>query len=86
MLVTNTPLVAVELIAACIWVGSLVCLAVAANAARTVLDSPTQITFFRAIGQRYAIVGTASLLVAIGAGLALVTLAIVVLAAQIISH
>ena len=27
MLATNTPLVAVELLAACIWVGSLVCLA-----------------------------------------------------------
>jgi hypothetical protein len=64
-------LVAVELIAACIWVGSLVCLALVANVARKVLDGPSQVTFFRAIGRRYGIVGSASLLVAIGAGVAL---------------
>jgi hypothetical protein len=67
----RTPLVAVELIAACIWVGSLVCLALVANVARKVLDGPSQVTFFRAIGRRYGIVGSASLLVAIGAGVAL---------------
>ena len=71
MFVTSTPLVAVELIAACIWVGSLVCLALVANVARKVLDGPSQVIFFRAIGRRYGIVGTASLLVAIGAGVAL---------------
>jgi hypothetical protein len=71
VLTTNTPLVAVELIAACIWVGSLVCLALVTNVARSVLDGPSQVTFFRAIGRRYAIAGTGSLLVAIGAGLAL---------------
>lgn len=71
MLATSTPLVAVELIAACVWVGSLVCLALVANVARKVLDGPSQVTFFRAIGRRYGIVGTASLLVAIGVGLAL---------------
>jgi len=71
MLATNTPLVAIELIAACIWVGSLVCLALVASVARSVLDGPAQVAFFRALGRRYGIVGTASLLVAIGAGLAL---------------
>ena len=70
-MLTSTPLVAVELIAACIWVGSLVCLALVANVARKVLDGPSQVTFFRAIGRRYGIVGSASLLVAIGAGVAL---------------
>lgn len=64
-------MVAVELIAACIWVGSLVCLALVANVARKVLDGPSQVTFFRAIGRRYGIVYSASLLVAIGAGVAL---------------
>ena len=68
---TSTPLVAVELIAACVWVGSLVCLTLVANAARKVLDGPSQVAFFRGIGRRYSVVGTASLLVAIGAGLAL---------------
>jgi hypothetical protein len=68
---TNTPLVAVELIAACIWVGSLVCLAIVANVVRSVLDGPSQVTFFRVIGRRYTFVGTGSLLVAIGTGLVL---------------
>lgn len=68
---TSTPLVAVELLSACVWVGSLVCLALVANVARRVLDGPSQVVFFRAIGRRYGIVGTVSLLVAIGVGLAL---------------
>jgi hypothetical protein len=71
LLATNTPLVVVELIASCIWVGSLVCLALVANAARTVLDAPGRVALFRVIGRRYGIVGTTSLLVAIGTGLAL---------------
>jgi hypothetical protein len=71
LLATSTPLVAIELIAACIWAGSLACLALVANVARKVLDGPSQVAFFRAIGRRYGIVGTGSLLVAIGAGLAL---------------
>jgi hypothetical protein len=71
MLATNAPLVAVELFAACIWVGSLVCLALVTSSARKVLDGPSQVAFFRAIGWRYGIVGTAALLVAIGCGLAL---------------
>jgi hypothetical protein len=36
-----------------------------------VLDGPSQVALFRAIGRRYGIVGTAALLVAIGCGLAL---------------
>ena len=71
MLTTSTPLVAVELLAASIWVGSLVCLAVVTAAARRVLDAPSQVALFRAVGRRYGLVGTGSLLVAIGAGLAL---------------
>jgi hypothetical protein len=71
MLALNTPLVTVELLAACIWVGSLVCLALVTSTARRVLDAPSQVAFFRAIGRRYGIVGTGALLVAIGAGLAL---------------
>ena len=71
MLDTSTPLVAVELVAASIWVGSLVCLAVVTAAARRVLDTPSQVALFRAVGRRYGLVGTTALLVAIGAGLAL---------------
>ena len=41
------------------------------SSARKVLDGPSQVALFRAIGRRYGIVGTAALLVAIGCGLAL---------------
>lgn len=68
---TNPVMVTLELLAASIWVGSLVCLAVVAQTGRATLDGPAQVAFFRALGRRYAIVGTAALLVAIGAGLAM---------------
>src|SRR5450759_2895067 len=71
MLATSAPLVAVELISASIWVGGMACLAIVAKAARGVLDESSQVAFFRAVGRRYGIVGTASLLIAIAAGLAL---------------
>jgi hypothetical protein len=71
MLRHNTAFVTVELLAVSIWVGSLVCLAVVANAARSVLDTHTQIAFFRTVGRRYGVLGTTALLVAIGCGLML---------------
>jgi hypothetical protein len=51
--------------------GGMVCLATVAKAARGVLDESSQVAFFRAVGRRYEMVGTASLLIAIAAGLAL---------------
>jgi len=45
-LATSAPLVAVELIAASIWVGGMVCLAIVAKAARGVLDESSQVAFF----------------------------------------
>ena len=68
---TSAPVVAVEILAASVWIGSLVCLAVVSQVARTVLEGPAQVAFFRAVGRRYAFVGTGSLLVAIGLGLAM---------------
>ena len=68
---TGAPVVALEILSASVWIGSLVCLAVVSRAARTVLDGPAQVAFFRAVGRRYAIVGTGSLLVAIVTGLAM---------------
>lgn len=68
---TNPVLVTLELLAASIWVGSLVCLAMVAQTGRATLDGPAQVAFFRALGRRYAIVGTTALLVAIGVGLAM---------------
>ena len=68
---TSAPVVALEILSASVWIGSLVCLAVVSQAARKVLDGPAQVAFFRAVGRRYAIVGTGSLLVAVGDGLAM---------------
>lgn len=71
MLRSNTAFVTVALLAGCIWVGSLVCLAVVANAARRVLEPGAQVVFFRTVGRRYGVLGTGALLVAIGCGLVL---------------
>ncbi len=68
---TSAPVVVLEILAASVWIGSLACLAVVSQAARTVLEGPAQVAFFRAVGRRYAIVGTGSLLVAVGDGLAM---------------
>lgn len=71
ILAASTPLVVVEILAACVWVGSLVCLAVVSTAARKVLDGRAQVALFAAVGRRYAVLGSASLLLAIGVGLAM---------------
>lgn len=65
----STPVVTIELLAACVWVGSMVCLAVVTSTARRVLDTSNQVALFRAVGRRYSIVGSGSLLISIGAGL-----------------
>jgi len=67
----NPAVVALELVAASVWVGSLACLAVVAQAARTTLDAPAQVAFFRSLGRRYAVVGTGALSAAVAAGLAM---------------
>ena len=69
MLAHNPILITVELLAVSVWVGSLVCLAVVASAARASLDAQARVTFFRALGRRYGIVGDGALAVAIGIGL-----------------
>jgi hypothetical protein len=61
----------VALLAGSIWVGGFVAIAVVARIARAQLDRPAQIAFFRALGRRYLVVGLCSLLVALGAGAAL---------------
>jgi hypothetical protein len=60
-----------ELIAASLGVGSMVCIAVVAKVARNVLDGPSQMVFFRSMGRRYSVVGTTSLLVVIASALVL---------------
>lgn len=67
-LAASVPLVAVELVAASIWVGGLVAIFVAARAASATLDPAPRIAFFRALGRTYAIVGSLALLVALAVG------------------
>jgi hypothetical protein len=71
MLASNAVLIGIELFAASVWIGSLVCLAVVASAARSSLDPSAQVAFFRTLGRRYGIVGNAGLATAIGVGLAM---------------
>lgn len=71
MVATNPILIAVELIAASIWTGGMVCIAVVFQVARRVLDESAQAELFRAVGRRYGVVGTTSLLVAVAAGVGL---------------
>ncbi len=67
----RTILIAVEMLAASIWVGSLVCLALVSNVARRLLDPTSRVALFRGIGGLYGRIGTGSLIVAIGAGVAI---------------
>jgi len=64
-------LIAVGILGASIWVGSLVCLAIVAAAAREALDGQSRVALFRRVGRLYGVVGTGSLLAAIGVGLTL---------------
>ena len=71
MLTARTVLIALEMVAGSVWVGSLVCLALASSVARRVLDGQSHVALFRSIGRVYGIVGTGALLLAIASGLAL---------------
>jgi hypothetical protein len=64
-------LITVGILAAGVWVGSLVCLALVSAAAGKTLDSRSRVALFRRIGRLYGIVGTASLVIALVVGLAL---------------
>ncbi len=67
----RTLFIAVELLAASIWIGSLVCLALVARVALRVLDPQARVALFRGIGRLYRVVGTSALVVSIAAGAAL---------------
>jgi hypothetical protein len=71
MVTGRTVLLAVEMLATSIWVGSLACLALVSNVARHVLDQQSRVALFRGIGRVYGIVGTGALVVAIAAGVAI---------------
>ena len=71
MITGRTVLIATEMLAASVWVGSLVCLALVSNVARRVLDGPSRVALFRGIGRLYGRVGTGALLITIAAGVAI---------------
>ena len=64
MVTGRTVLIAIEMLAVSIWVGSLVCLALVAKVAREELDDASRVAFFRRIGRLYGVIGTISLVVA----------------------
>jgi uncharacterized membrane protein len=67
----STPLVALNALATSIWVGGLVAIFVVARAASASLEPAQRVAFFRALGRRYGVVGSAALLVALATGAAL---------------
>ncbi|MGH3397393.1 MAG: hypothetical protein ACRDPO_22150 [Streptosporangiaceae bacterium] len=66
-------LLAVFILASCIWVGGYVAIAVVARTAATVLESRQRIAFFRSLGRTYLLVGVPALLVALGTGAGLLS-------------
>jgi uncharacterized membrane protein len=51
-----------------IWIGGYVAIAVVARVARRTLEPARRVAFFRALGRAYLLVGTPSLLLALGTG------------------
>jgi uncharacterized membrane protein len=64
----EATVLAVFVLATSIWVGGYVAIVVVARVSSGVLDPPTRVAFFRALGQRYFWVGAPALLVALGTG------------------
>jgi len=59
------------LLGACVWVGGFVALVVVAGVARSRLERPVQVEFFRSLGRRFLVVGPAGLGLALAGGAAL---------------
>lgn len=59
------------IVAAAVWLGGLVVIFVVARVAKRTLAPADRIAFFRLLGRRYGVVGTAALAIALGTGAAL---------------
>lgn len=68
LVAASAALLLVHLVAAAVWIGGYVAIAVVARVAQHTLDPPTRITFFRALGRAYGLVGGASLVIALATG------------------
>lgn len=69
---TSSVLTGVLVLAAAVWVGGLVAIALVARVATATLDPSGRIAFFRGLGRTYGVVGTTALAVAYASGAALV--------------
>lgn len=65
---TRAFLVAVEILAASVWIGGLVTIGIVAQVVRRQFEPATRVSFFRSLGRRYLGVGGGSLLVAFVSG------------------
>jgi uncharacterized membrane protein len=70
---TRAILLGVFTLAACIWVGGYVAIAVVARVARRALAPDQRVALFRDLGRSYGIVGSVALVVALGTGAALLS-------------
>jgi uncharacterized membrane protein len=70
---TRAILLGVFMLAACIWVGGYVAIAVVARVASRVLAPDQRVALFRGLGRSYGIVGSVALAVALGTGAALLS-------------
>jgi hypothetical protein len=68
---TNGVLTGLLIVSTSVWVGGLVAIAIVARVASRTLDTAERVSFFRALGRSYGIVGTAALLLAYATGAAL---------------
>lgn len=59
------------LLASAVWLGGLVAIFVVSRVAKRTIAPADRIAFFRLLGRRYGLLGTASLIVALGTGAAL---------------
>jgi hypothetical protein len=67
----RSVLLAAAMLAASVWIGSLVCLAIVSNAASKVLDRGPRIALFRRVGRVHGVVGFSCLVFTIIAGVAI---------------
>jgi hypothetical protein len=67
----RTAVITIGILAASVWIGSLVCLAAVSAVARRELSGSARVTLFRGIGRLYRVLGTTSLLVSIAVGVVL---------------
>lgn len=68
---TNGVLTGLLIVSTSVWVGGLFAIAIVARVASRTLDTAGRVSFFRALGRSYGIVGTAALVLAYATGAAL---------------